>query len=416
MKKPVYFILTVAILFLSANKIFSQTAPNLNSAATFVLFTGNGEFTSNSPSTIVIGNVGNEVGVASAFPPGLLSGDKHFGDVIATQAGTDISAAYADLAARTCGTVHGVGFGGGEVLTPGVYCAGAASTWNGNITLDAGGNSSALFIIKIDGAFSSVAGSQIILLNNAAACNVFWQINGAVDLINTVFKGTMIVNGAINLSNGTIVDGRALATTGALIFGPVIVSICDAVVLPLQLVNFDVAKTKDNNVEITWITAAEINMAQYEVQASINGSTFFTVGTVTPKGNNFPTSYSIEDLPVNKTGVRFYRLKMVDRDGSFSYSAIKSIKFSDIPPGLVSIFPNPAGNTINISVQADAPENVIITITNLQGQNLIQKMQIVEKGSSTFAEDIQTLAKGTYIVSMKNINSGTETRQKLQKL
>ena len=110
----------------------------------------------------------------------------------------------------------------------------------------------------------------------------------------------------------------------------------------MQLVNFSVTKTTDNNVDVSWITSAEVNVSRFEIQASTNGSAYFNVGTVTAKGNSFPTRYSLQDLPANKTGVRFYRLKMVDKDGSFTYSAVKSIKFSDLKSGLVNIFPHPA--------------------------------------------------------------------------
>ncbi|MEP6595430.1 MAG: ice-binding family protein [Ginsengibacter sp.] len=416
MKKNLCYILALLIVSLSPNTILSQGAPNLNTADSFVLFTATGQFTSNSPSTIVVGNVGNAVGAVSAFPPGFLSGSRHFGDATATQAAIDITNAYADLASRVCGTVHGVGFGGGETLTPGVYCAGAASTLNGNVTLDAGGNSAAVFIIKIDGAFASVAGSQIVLINSATACNVFWQINGQVDLVNTVFRGTMLVNGAINLVDGTIIDGRALTKAGSLIFGSVNASICDITILPLQLVNFEVAKTTGNNVEVSWITASEINVSGFEVQVSVNGSPFVKIGTVSSKGNSFPTQYSLQDLQTNKTGVRFYRLKMIDRDGSTTYSLVKSLKFADLTVGLIKIFPNPAGNTINISVNAETKEHIALTIVNMHGQKLIQKTWLVEKGITNLVQNIRNLTKATYIVSIKNISTGEETRQNFQKL
>jgi hypothetical protein len=413
--KKILFSLTAAFYFLGSSSVFGQ-APNLNTAVPFVLFTVNGQFTCDTSSAIVLGSVGNVTGAVSAFPPGVLAGAKHFGDPVATQAGIDIDSAYADLGRRTCDSVHGVGYGTGETLAPGVYCTGAATTLNGNLTLDAAGDPSAVFIFLVDGAFASSSGAQIILTNGAAACNVFWRINGAVTLNNTVFKGTIIANGGISLNDGTILNGRALSTTGALIFGSIVATLCDAVALPVQLVNFDVTKTSSNNVQITWITAAEVNVSRFEVQASINGSTFFTVATTLAKGNNFPTRYTQQDFRVNNTGVRFYRLKMIDKDGSFSYSPVRSVKFSDLKAGLINIYPNPAGNIITVTVNSEVQENVLLTITNMQGQKLIQKTHVVDKGITNFEENINTLSKGTYIVSMKNISSGKETRQKLEKL
>ena len=416
MKNFLTYTLTLCSIFLSPNWSFSQAAPNLNTATSFVLFTGNGQFTCTSSSAIVVGDVGNQVGAVSAFPPGFLYGAKHFSDAAATQANTDITAAYADLAGRTCGTIHGVGFGSGETLTPGIYCATAASTLNGNLTLDAGGNAAAIFIIKIDGAFSAASGSQIILVNQASSCNIYWQINGAVDLSNTVFKGTVLANGAISLNTGTILDGRALTKTGALIFDNIRATICNNSTLPLKLIKFDIAKKTDNNVEISWITTSEVSVSRYEVEASINASVFYKISTVTSKGNNYPSQYTWQDIQSNKTGTVFYRLKMVDKDGLFTYSNVKSIKFSELKAGLINIFPNPAVNKINISVNAEVQENITLLITNMYGQKIIQKTILINQGINNIEQDVRNLTQASYIVSIKNINTGKVSRQNFQKL
>ena len=112
----------------------------------------------------------------------------------------------------------------------------------------------------------------------------------------------------------------------------------------------------------------------------------------------------------------FYRLKMIDKDGSFTYSMIRNIKFSDLRNGLINIFPNPAVNTINLSVNAEAKGNVLLTIVNMHGQKILQKTRMVDKGINNFTEDVRNLLKATYIVSIKNIITGEETRQNFQKL
>jgi len=414
--KKISTFLAGTLLFLSPAHLFSQIAPNLNTASSFVLFTGNGEFTSNSSSTNVIGNVGNVVGAVTAFPPGTLTGSKHFGDAAAIQANNDIIAAYADLAGRTCSIAHVVGFGGGETLTPDTYCSTAASTLNGNLILDAGGNSAAVFIIKIDGAFSAASGSQIILTNQASSCNVFWQINGAVDLNNTDFKGTMLVNGAISLNVGTNLTGKALTKTGALIFDNINVTICDLSLLPIKLANFDVVKNNAGNAQLTWLTPSDVNMLRYEIESSINASAFNKTGTIVSKGNNFPTQYSFQDVTQNKTGVYFYRLKMIDKDGGFTYSMVKSIQFSEIKTGLINLFPNPATSTINLTINAETRENVILTIANMKGQKIIQKDLILNKGINNIPEDIHNLLNAVYIISIQNLIKGKESHLNFQKL
>ena len=416
MNKIQSYILTAALVFISPVISLSQSAPDLATATPYVLFTRAGEVTSQSPLALVVGNVGNESGDTLALPPGFLVGEKHWWDAEATQVGTAIGLAYAEVAANTCGIIHAGGYGVGETLVPGVYCTGSAITLNGNLTLDAGNVPGAVFIFKIDGAFSSVGGSQIILLNGAESCNIFWQINGLVALVNTNFKGTMLVNGAITLGSGTVLDGRALSLAGAVLFGNVRVTTCDVATLPLELLSFNVSKTIGDNVNITWVTATEVDVLRYEVEASINGTAFYKVNTISSKGTNYPSQYNIQDIQANKTGVRFYRLKMIDKDGSFTYSEIKSIKFSDLKSGLINIFPNPAGSIINVSVNAEVREKVMLTISNMHGQKIRQTIYLLNKGINNIKENIQGLTKASYIVTIKNINTGEQTRQNIQKL
>jgi len=416
MKRILFYIATLVVIFPTSNAIFGQTAPALNSADSFVLFTGNGNFTCSSPFTIVVGNVGNKTGTVTGFPCGFLSGAAHFNDATATQVAADITTAYADLAGRTCGPSHGTVYGS-ETLAPGVHCTTTGNaTLSGTLTLDGGGNSSAVFIIKIDGNFLANAGSQIVLLNGATSCNVFFQINGTVDLNNTTFRGTIVANQAVNLTNGTIVEGRVLTKSGAFTFGPFSGIICNPSLLPLNLIDFEVTKATGDNVQVSWITTSEVNVSRYEVEASVNGSPFVKMGTVAAQGNDFPTRYNFQDLQANKTGVRFYRLKMIDKDDAFTYSFVRSLKFSDLKLGLGNIFPNPASNKITISVNAEAKENLTITIADMQGQKVFQKTRVVNKGLNSFTEDIHNLIKATYIVSIKNITTGEEIHQNLQKL
>jgi hypothetical protein len=206
----------MVILTLIANVNFGQ-APNLGTASSFALFTAAGAFNEAGSASTVTGDVGTAVGAFNAFPPGILIGAKHVADPVATQAGVDVLAAYGYLAGLTCGVGHGVLLGGGEILGPNVYCMTAASTLNGTLTLNAGGDPNAIFIFKIDGALATTALSNITLTNSASSCNVYWQINGQVDLgPGSVFMGTIVANGAINLLAGANLHGRGLSREGAI--------------------------------------------------------------------------------------------------------------------------------------------------------------------------------------------------------
>ncbi len=214
--KSILHALATALLFILPNVLFAQP-PNLGAATGFAIFTGAGTFTS-----VGTANITGDAGTASVNGlTGLtlaeVTGQIHVGDTEATQAATATNTAYADLDSRTCDSVIGVGLGNGQLLTPKTYCIGSAATLNGDLTLDAQGNANAIFIIQIDGAFSSGAGARVLLINGTSLCNVYWQVNGTFILgSGTEFKGTALVSGAITLHGNAAIQGRVLSTGGAI--------------------------------------------------------------------------------------------------------------------------------------------------------------------------------------------------------
>ncbi len=215
MRKKIHNALMTVILLIMPYAIFGQT-PDLGSASGFAMFTAVGAFNNVGASTVT-GDVGTDVGAFAGFPPGTLIGTIHVADGISATAAADVDAAYTFLSGLTCGTVIGTTMGSGQILTPDTYCLGAASTINGDLILDALGDPNALFIFKIDGALATGTFANIILVNSASLCNVYWQVNGQFDLgENSVFNGTLINNGAINLLDGSSLFGRGLSRAGAI--------------------------------------------------------------------------------------------------------------------------------------------------------------------------------------------------------
>ncbi|HMG14870.1 MAG TPA: ice-binding family protein, partial [Saprospiraceae bacterium] len=195
--------------------IFGQ-APDLGAASSFSLFTAVGAF-SNTGASLVTGDIGTNVGSFTGFPPGVVIGQIHVADGVSAQAAPDVLSAYGYLSTLTCGLVIGTTLGNGQILTPNTYCAGAASTLNGNLTLDGQGDPNAIFIIRINGALATSTNTNVFLINSASLCNVYWQVNGQFTLgENSTFRGTLINAGAINLLNGATLLGRALSTSGAI--------------------------------------------------------------------------------------------------------------------------------------------------------------------------------------------------------
>src|SRR6185436_3855119 len=152
MKTNLPVFLTVILLLSIPHLNFVQSPPSLGSASSFALFTATGAFSNQGASTIVTGDVGTNVGAFSAFPPGILVGQKHVADPASAQAAADVDLAYGSLSPVTCGSVISSTMGNGQSLLPNVYCLGAASTVNGDLILDGQGDPNSIFIFKINGA------------------------------------------------------------------------------------------------------------------------------------------------------------------------------------------------------------------------------------------------------------------------
>src|SRR5687768_11729290 len=205
----------IAILLFIIPIAGSGQAPDLGAASSFAVFTAVGAF-SNDGNTVVTGDIGTNVGSFTGFPPGIVIGNIHVENGTSAAAAPDVADAYAELAGLTCGQVIGTTLGNNQILTPDIYCLGAASTLNGNLTLDAEGDPDAIFIFQINGALSTTTLSSLTLINGASLCNVYWQINGAVELgTNSLFLGTILANGALSLLEGATLLGRALSQAGA---------------------------------------------------------------------------------------------------------------------------------------------------------------------------------------------------------
>ena len=114
-----------------------------------------------------------------------------------------------------------------------------------------------------------------------------------------------------------------------------------APVVPVELTSFT-ASSNGNEVILSWTTATELNNRGFEIQRSVDGTGFFTVGFVEGKGTTTnPQRYSYSDkVPGN--GQIFYRLKQVDFDGSYEYSDVVEVEWRTFNSYLLEQnYPNP---------------------------------------------------------------------------
>jgi hypothetical protein len=145
---------------------------------------------------------------------------------VTAQAKQDALALYADLSTRVPTGNETVRTGGvvfsDETIGPGVYTQAGAVAINGTLTLDAGGDINAEFILGTTvGAFTTGIGAEVVLINGASSSNV-WIISSAATATggNTILKGSLLaLIGAPSTGAGTHIEGRIITTDGAIALG-----------------------------------------------------------------------------------------------------------------------------------------------------------------------------------------------------
>lgn len=196
--------------------ITEAQAPTLGTAANFSLFSTSGAVT-NTGSSQITGNVGSNNGPVTGF--GNVNGVMHSADGATAQCAVDLLIAYDQLDNAITTNSPAPSLGSGQTLFAGVHSIAGNTTINGILTLDGQNDPNAVFIFRIQaGTLSTGAATKVKLINDAQACNVFWKVEGAVNLASGTFMcGTIIANNAaIDMTIGDTLQGRALSTAGAI--------------------------------------------------------------------------------------------------------------------------------------------------------------------------------------------------------
>ena len=200
----------------SAHALETSSKPALGAASGFAVL-GASTVTCTGASAIT-GDVGVSpgTGITGFNPPCTISGTIHAGDTVAAQAHADLGIAYNALAAAVCEhNLSGQDLGG-QTLAPGIYCFDTTVGVTGALTLDAGGDSTAVWIFQVGTAITTATGSSVVMAGGGTAGNVFWNVGSSATLgTGTAFQGTLLAYASITLTGGSSVVGRALALNAA---------------------------------------------------------------------------------------------------------------------------------------------------------------------------------------------------------
>ena len=206
--------LAVAVMFVGQDATAAQAPVALGSAAKFAVLAAT--TVTSSGATTIHGHLGVSPGTAVAGSL-RVSGMIHAGGPTTARPQSDLTTAYNDAAGRTNGAITVAGNLGGLTLTPGLYKSiSSLEISSGDLTLDARGNTNAVFIFQMASTLTTTSGRQVILSGGAKAANIFWQVGSSATLGTlSVLKGNVLASTSITLQNGAAVEGRLLARKAA---------------------------------------------------------------------------------------------------------------------------------------------------------------------------------------------------------
>jgi len=230
-------------------------------------------------------------------------------------------------------------------------------------------------------------------VNAPSAANPFIISSYVLNILAVKFTGIG--------SNQTVFNYAYYDAAGVMDGTPATYTISWLTILPVKLVSFS-AMLNDNHTDLKWTVATETDLSHYAIEKSTDGKNFTQAGVVFANGNTTEKiDYTFTDNNiVTESGVIYYRLRSVSKDGKSELSETKVIRLGkQIQQLTISAYPNPVSTELRITIPA-----------NWQGKKVSYEVfanngQVVAKNESTRSSQTETvnvsrLAPGFYVVKV----------------
>lgn len=196
-------------------------------------------------------------------------------------------------------------------------------------------------------------------------------------------------------SGGSTSGGNGSGTSGSGIIGS------SSGPLPIELVFFK-AEPKNASVLLTWQTASEKNNKEFVIERSQDGLNFTPI--LSRKGAGSSSTFITYEMPDSNPlrGINYYRLKQIDFDGSFNYSAIIVVQLQE--EVVFSLFPNPLNSKQTLQIKTNKTSfdaSTKIKIFDFAGKLVLDKTVSFNDSNETAISDLQ-LPEGIYVVRFES--------------
>jgi len=275
-----------------------------------------------------------------------------------------------------------------------VYCVSNCADLN-NATYQSDNNSANWLIV----------GGQAFFDENMAELKLD-TINRNTPGFTTTFPGGFIPPGTQIFAYSASESDANTADLKCRIQGAPASVICNFVTLPVDLLEFK-ARLETGMVRLDWKTQKEEKFKEFIIERSANGYDYTSIGVMGAKGKPINTYLFYDYTPIE--GKSYYRLKIIDTNGQYSYSNIESISMN----ARYSVNPVPADDRLNISLieENNKSRNVQIRLTNLLGNALFQQEYQLAPGYQNIPLSVASLQPGVYFLEI--IESGNITKKRI---
>ncbi|MBS1747273.1 MAG: T9SS type A sorting domain-containing protein [Bacteroidetes bacterium] len=178
-------------------------------------------------------------------------------------------------------------------------------------------------------------------------------------------------------------------------------------VLAVEWLNFSAQKNGMHSVFLNWSVQSSVNNDHYEIERSNDGVHFTKIGTVNVVNGANMKKYSFTDnLPLS--GINYYRIKQIDKDGSYQYSEIKKVNMADAIKRW-NVYPNPAKDKATL-YPLNNYTKTDIAVCNLNGKIVYHTSVSNVMANQSINIPVGNLSKGVYVIKIVT-DKNTDTQK-----
>jgi hypothetical protein len=227
---------------------------------------------------------------------------------------------------------------------------------------------------------------------------LLWNWTGPNDFTSTMKNAETIIEGEYRL---VLTELRNGCTDTAF------VTVLKKALLPMILRSFT-GSMDDGRIVLKWIVDENHTGEYFEIQQSSDGKNFNSITTVLASEKRGAESYSWSFE--NKSTAPYYRLLIVNKNNTRSYSKIIQVGVGAFEQEKLQVLQNPVSSMLRFNYQSASTDNYIVTVYDVRGIKLMQSAQLFNKGMNYVSLPADKLSSGNYYLEVSSKSSRVITR------